>query len=117
MVRSIVVVTLWIGPVGSGALALGSRRWGWVRGIDVGFEMLGSRRWRWVQGVRVRRGTRVSSNSRWSSSIWSIRMPVVGWSALSTPRFTLCTEEGVRCVWDKGGQRGGKGEINSHVPP
>jgi len=24
----------------------------------------------------------------------------------------LCMEEGVRCVWDKGGQRGGKGERN-----
>jgi hypothetical protein len=51
---------------------------------------------------------------------------VVGWSALSAPRLTLCTagitrhdyaplctEEGVRCQRDKSGQRGGKGEMNS----
>jgi hypothetical protein len=56
VVRSIIVVTLWIGPVGFEALGLGSRRWGWVRGIDVGFEILGLRRWHWVQGFRVGHG-------------------------------------------------------------
>jgi hypothetical protein len=107
----------YIGPVGFEALGLGSRRWGWVR--DIGFKTL-------ALGSRFSCCARASSNSRWSSSIWSIRTPVVGWSALSAPRLTLCTaeitrhdyaplctEEGVRCERDKGGQQGGKGEMNS----
>ena len=97
--------------------------------VGVGFEGLTSGSRYWVQDAGIGFKVFVLDTGVIKFALIFVDLehpPVVGWSALSAPRLTLCTagitrhdyapvctEEGVRCERDKGGQRGGKGEMNS----
>lgn len=106
--------------LGFKTFALGSKSSCWVQHIDVGSRDVGVEFKVFALGAGVIEFALVFV-------VLGIQTLVVGWwSALSAPRFTpctsgitrhdhllLCTEEVVCCVRDKGGQRGGKSEMNA----